>query len=144
VSWATWAFLQLGGRPGRSEDIPHLRPLDERPQDLNECFLEIEWAPLGPELAPRGLNRHPRGLNRHPRGLNSTPWDCPRLRQIRQLQPLYKPYHFCLTVACSIGVRFFLHTFFKRTVLPAGLGKPFTCLLTADVTCHRASHRSRD
>jgi hypothetical protein len=22
VSWATWAFLQLGGRPGRSEDSP--------------------------------------------------------------------------------------------------------------------------
>jgi len=30
----------------------HLRPLDGRPWDLNECPLEIEWAPLGPELAP--------------------------------------------------------------------------------------------
>jgi len=27
VFWATWAFLQLGGRPGRSEDSPDPAPL---------------------------------------------------------------------------------------------------------------------
>jgi hypothetical protein len=28
VSWATWAFLSLGGRPGRSEDSPLLSGWD--------------------------------------------------------------------------------------------------------------------